>query len=110
MIGIYKSSNVDLVQPPDVAVLVLLVFALDDLHLVLHRLLVEDGADQVGDEPGMSSLLLTISATSQRKRELQMLKFVLSKNDIFLHPDETKSTDNFQKQSNLHTSFLKANF
>ena len=40
-----------LIQPPDVAVLVLLVFALDDLHLVLHRFLVEDGADKVGDKP-----------------------------------------------------------
>ena len=28
------------------------MLALDDLHLVLHGLLVEDRTDQVGDEPG----------------------------------------------------------
>ena len=40
-----------LVQPPDVTELVLLVFALDDLHLVLDGLLVEHGAHQVRDKP-----------------------------------------------------------
>ena len=60
--------NVDLVQPPDVAVLVLLVFALDDLHLVLHRLLVEDGADQVGDKPGTSKLSLYPALYSEKEK------------------------------------------
>ena len=47
----YSPSARHLVEPPHVAVLVLLVLALDDLHLGLHRLLMEHGAHQVRHEP-----------------------------------------------------------
>ena len=60
-----KLLSFDLIQPPDVAVLVLLVFALDDLHLILHRLLVEDGADQVGDEPQTFKIFLHFNGNKQ---------------------------------------------
>ena len=40
-----------LIQPPDVTELVLLMLALDDLHLILDGLLVEHGAHEVGDKP-----------------------------------------------------------
>ena len=48
----FWTSVLYLVCSPDVAVLVLLVLALDDLHLVLDGLLVKDWADEVGHEPG----------------------------------------------------------
>ena len=40
-----------LIESPDIAELVLLVLALDNLHLALNSLLVEHGADQVRHEP-----------------------------------------------------------
>ena len=47
----YAPTAQHLVESPDVAVFVLLVLALDDLHLRLHRPLVEHGAHQVRHEP-----------------------------------------------------------
>jgi hypothetical protein len=40
-----------LICPPDVAVFVLLMLALYDLHLVLYGLFMKDWADEIGHKP-----------------------------------------------------------
>jgi hypothetical protein len=57
-------GRLHLVSPPDVAVLVLLVLALYDLHLVLDGLLVKDWADEVGHKSKIKFIKFDLAKTT----------------------------------------------